>query len=369
MVVTAVGAPAADGTAIVQLTFLNDQYVAILVTPPDRVPASVVVGGTTTTTTLIRDGTAGSITVGVAGFVRVRYTAHLPRAPGATAVVTLAVDIGGEAVGVAAETARATDTAASDATVVVATLPSPTVDTGNAFLGNLSAYKPVYAVFGPGTNTDGFIQISFKYQLFGRGNTPLTERSWVDGIEFGYTQRMYWDLGAPSVPFRDIDYQPELFYLFAARSLGGNLLVAGQAGFRHESNGRDGAASRSLNTVYFHPTFAVPIGRYSLKLGPQVWAYLGSLSDNPDIVRYRGNVGLFAEIGRDDGFRFTTHSRINFATGRDAIDAELSYPLTRIFAHGPDLYVFGQGFAGYGENLLDYNRRTTRVRVGFGFVR
>jgi phospholipase A1 len=177
MVVTAVGAPAADGTAIVQLTFLNDQSAAILVTPPDRVPASVVVAGTTTTTTLIRDGTAGSITVGAAGFVRVRYTAHLPRAPGATAVVTLALDNGREAVGVAADSPRATDTVGSDATVVVATLPAPTVDTGNAFLGNLSAYEPVYAVFGPGTNTGGFIQISFKYQLLAEASRRWLSRA------------------------------------------------------------------------------------------------------------------------------------------------------------------------------------------------
>ena len=34
-----------------------------------------------------------------------------------------------------------------------------------------------------------------------------------------------------------------------------------------------------------------------------------------------------------------------------------------------NLYVFGQAFAGYGENLLDYNRQTTRLRVGVAIVR
>src|SRR3546814_9091632 len=45
--------------------------------------------------------------------------------------------------------------------------PSAKPDRGNAFLGNLSSYAPIYAVYGPGTSSDGRVQISFKYQLFG----------------------------------------------------------------------------------------------------------------------------------------------------------------------------------------------------------
>src|SRR3546814_15613140 len=43
--------------------------------------------------------------------------------------------------------------------------PSAKPDRGNAFLGNLSSYAPIYAVYGPGTSSDGRVQISFKYQL------------------------------------------------------------------------------------------------------------------------------------------------------------------------------------------------------------
>ncbi|HLU91876.1 MAG TPA: phospholipase A, partial [Pedomonas sp.] len=34
-----------------------------------------------------------------------------------------------------------------------------------------------------------------------------------------------------------------------------------------------------------------------------------------------------------------------------------------------NLYLFGQFFTGYGENLLDYNQRDTRLRAGFAIVR
>jgi len=36
---------------------------------------------------------------------------------------------------------------------------------------------------------------------------------------------------------------------------------------------------------------------------------------------------------------------------------------------GPDFYLFGQSFIGYGENLLDYDRHTTRFRLGVALVR
>src|SRR3546814_3432727 len=68
-------------------------------------------------------------------------------------------------------------------------------------------------VYGPDTNSEARIQFSFKYQLFASRRAEGLPRSWRDGLHFGYTQRMFWDLGAYSSPFRNIDFQPELFYL------------------------------------------------------------------------------------------------------------------------------------------------------------
>ncbi|MEC7931559.1 MAG: phospholipase A, partial [Pseudomonadota bacterium] len=41
----------------------------------------------------------------------------------------------------------------------------------------------------------------------------------------------------------------------------------------------------------------------------------------------------------------------------------------RLLGGGPDFYLFGQTFTGYGENLLDYNRRMKRLRIGLALVR
>ena len=74
-------------------------------------------------------------------------------------------------------------------------------------------------------------------------------------------------------------------------------------------------------------------------------------------------------MGKDDGLRLTTSARLNFESGKGGISNDISYPLPRLLGGGADLYVFGQSFIGYGENLLDYNIRTNRFRLGVALVR
>src|SRR5690606_7997626 len=135
-------------------------------------------------------------------------------------------------------------------------------------------------------------------------------------------------------------------------------------------NGKDGPDSRSINTFYIHPVVSTALGdAYRLSIGPSVAFYVGSLKDNPDIKRYRGNTGLLVEIDDADGLRLSTTTRYSFQSGRASFNAELSYPFDRIIDTSLNLYLFGQFFTGYGENLLDYNQRDTRLRAGFAIVR
>ena len=233
-------------------------------------------------------------------------------------------------------------------------------------LGNLSTYQPTYAVYGPGTDSDARLQLSLQYQLFGRTGERT---SWLDGVRIAFTQDIFWDLGRKSSPFHNVDYKPEIFYRWDARPISDTIALGGQAGLLHESNGRGGAESRTINTAYVQPEAILPLGDYQLTVGPRAWVYIGSLKDNPDIRHYRGNAGLSASIGRIDGWKLAATARLNPGSGNGALDALVSYPLPQLWSDGPRLYLFGQGFVGYGEDLLDYDRRQTRLRVGVGIVR
>lgn len=368
----------ADGPAMqVELTFLNSGTSSFA--PPARIAATIGTGGRALPVELIRVDREGAARAGAGRFVQARYSLALPAGVVADAGTTLTFAeedaltyplhlTDGARVTAEAPDARGTIAAPARpaaATALVAAKP----DQGNAFLGNLSSYAPIYAVYGPGTDTDARLQISFKYQLFGTPGAVGLDQPWANGIHFAFTQRMFWNLGRKSSPFRSVDFMPEVFYLLPATRIGDDLAVGAQAGFRHESNGRDGLASRSLNTVYVQPVATTTIGGLTVSAGPRLWLYAGSLEDNPDIRRYRGNTGLFAEIGRPDGWRLTTNSRLNPGSGKGAVDAELSYPLDRIVETNLNFYVFGQAFTGYGENLFDYDRSLTRVRIGIGIVR
>src|SRR3546814_16808951 len=96
---------------------------------------------------------------------------------------------------------------------------------------------------------------------------------------------MFWDLGAKSSPFRNIDFMPELFYLAPTMAFRSGVSLGGQGGFRHESNGRSGAGSRSLNTHSVQPVASVDLGSYRHSPGPRLGLYAGRPRDRRDIQR------------------------------------------------------------------------------------
>ncbi len=313
---------------------------------------------------LVRQGDPKAVPAG--GWALVDYRAALPGGAAAgSAVLSLEAGQGGYAfaLSVTEEGAPARTAEASPPP-----LP-PRRDTGErpwSVLTNLSADEPVYVVAGSGTDTDVKIQLSFQYQLFGRADESPT--SWLDGFRFAYTQRIFWDVPADSQPFRDVSYQPELFYRY---DLPGELWgghVGARAGFLHESNGKGGPDSRGYQYLYIQPQIAFPVGSYTVSIGPRLAAYVLGRDNNPDIARYRGHQALSLSIGRDDGLKLSTFSRYNFSTGKGSVDADLTYPVRRLIGRTP-LYLVVQGFTGYGEDLLDYNRRQTRVRAGLGIIR
>lgn len=380
--ISGLSVPDTDGRIAVDLRFLNSGGSSATITLPERVLAKLTGPNGEKTVWLDRPAqVAGSVVIAPQGFARVGYrlpsgfvtgeaTLSIPQWRTMEIALHATPDV---------KLAQASGQQYPSAGNAAQTPPEPTApnsgppadrSVGNAFVGNLAPYEPIYAVYGPGTDTEARIQISFEYHLFGSRSAQELPSSWRDGLHFAYTQRMFWDLRAKSMPFRNIDYQPEVIYVSPAKVFDNGVSLALQGGLRHESNGRDGEDSRSVNSIYVAPMAAIPLrGDWRVLVAPRLSFYVGDKSDNPDIVRYRGHAGLFLQVGDPEGLRVSTNTRFNVSSGKGAINTEVSYPLPRLLGGGPDFYLFAQGFAGYGENLLDYNRSITRLRVGFALVR
>jgi phospholipase A1/A2 len=234
----------------------------------------------------------------------------------------------------------------------------------------LSSHEPVYLLAGTRETTNVRFQISFKYRLFDHDGLAVGWLPLLAGLHFAYTQNSIWDLGNASKPFRDTSYRPSLFYLWkAADSAEPGKLQSVQAGFEHESNGKDGAASRSINTLFARPSWRVNFAsNLHIAIAPKLLVYLDK-TDNPDIQRYRGNADVHLRFGNDRGWLLTSNLRRSTANfGSTQFD--LSYPLKRSLFADAGGYLHFQYVNGYGESLLDYNvRRKSQFRVGFSIVR
>lgn len=238
----------------------------------------------------------------------------------------------------------------------------PVFDPVAFFKKHLSPYEPIYFVAGSESPNAKF-QFGFKYQVLDTdGDDEL-----LQGLHVAYTQTSLWDLSAPSAPFFDSSYKPELLYSYSGL-LGDAktnwLHLDLQFGAQHESNGKGGGSSRSLNIAYFRPTLTLgQMEGLHLTLQPRVWNYLGDLSDNPDIDEYRGFFDLRAALTWRE-FQLSAFGRIGKSGQNHSVQVDFTYLVPRTA-----LYLDVQYFTGYGESLLRYNQRSDVIRVGVSLFR
>ncbi len=235
----------------------------------------------------------------------------------------------------------------------------------------LSFYDPMYFVVGANGGATARFQLSFKYRLFDREGSVVRMLPFLEGLHFGYTQTSLWDLSTRSAPFRDTSYRPAFFYQFAVPMASDSRhRLSWRTGLEHESNGREGVKSRSINTAFVEGDWRYGIGGGLSHIGitPKLWAYLEK-SDNPDIQRYRGYSQLGLRAGRDDGWLARVTLRRG-ESGKGSTQVDLSYPLRQSIFSSVGAFVYLQYFDGEGETLLDYDRNEhTQFRIGFSIVR
>lgn len=176
-----------------------------------------------------------------------------------------------------------------------------------------------------------------------------------------YTQRSWWQLSnrgaGASSPFRETNYEPQIFLGWATDySLGGWTLRDVETGLNHQSNGRSDPTSRSWNRVYAR--LMAENGNWLVEVKP--WYRLPeseSNDDNPDITKYMGYYRLTLGYQMGDSI-FSVKTHYNWNSGYGSAELGWSYPITE------HVRFYSQVFSGYGESLIDYNHRQTRVGVG-----
>ena len=173
-----------------------------------------------------------------------------------------------------------------------------------------------------------------------------------------YSQKAMWNIFEESLPFHDLNFNPGLGIqtpIFIKGRLVGSTLIM----VEHESNGRDGEASRSWNKISFA---ASAFMNRNLMLHAKAWIPIIDGQQNKDILKYSG---IF-----QGGAQFISNNRRWVADVTFVKRQGWNFSFNTIINVGfrirekDNQFLMLHFYDGYGENMLDYNKYHCRLRVG-----
>jgi len=203
-------------------------------------------------------------------------------------------------------------------------------------------------------NSEMKFQLSFQTKLWDNMGDQQAD------LWFSYTQVAYWQLfnGEISAPFRETNYEPEVFASFLTSydflGLTGRVV---NLGLSHQSNGRAEPLSRSWNRIYAEFIFE----RDDFALSFKPWYRIeedDDDDDNPDIEDFMGTyeIRAYQKWGNQ---LFSAMARNVFdSEHRYNLELEWSFPIKR------RLRGLVQWYNGYGENMIDYDHKNHRLAIG-----
>lgn len=218
-----------------------------------------------------------------------------------------------------------------------------------------------FAVVSPNSHPN-HNEVKFQLSIKARLWHNLFSKYDNGDLYFGYTQQSWWQAynSKASSPFRETNYEPELFAEFTNHSeFLGFTNVLNRVGFEHQSNGRADPISRSWNRLYAEGIFVR--GPIQLDLKPW-WRIPESkdTDDNHDIEDYMG-YGQASVVYNTHGNEFSYTVIGNPFKGNFGHKFEYSFPLW------DKIHGFLQYYHGYGESMIDYNRSVNRIGIGVDF--
>jgi phospholipase A1 len=218
----------------------------------------------------------------------------------------------------------------------------------------ISGYKSTYIAAGNISNQVKF-QVSFKYGLFYPYDT---------GLYFTYTQINKWNIYDRSSPFHCSDYNPSLMYEKENFKVFDFIRLIP---YEHKSNGKSGIDNRSTDRYFIESQ--ISYGDFiNIGIREKAGGFYSVANKNHDIKRYIGffETEVFAQIKSRHGY--LGHERISlkgeFTHKFYWYEAEFSF---RIFTTKFRPHIYVQYFRGYGEFLIDYNKKSEALRAGLIF--
>ena len=200
-----------------------------------------------------------------------------------------------------------------------------------------------------------------------------TNSSRKDSIWVGYSQQSFWQVfnTGLSRPFRTTDHEPEVFYVYpsdAQLPMGWRWRYTG-AGLVHHSNGQSNPLSRSWNRWYLMT--GAELGN-SWQLHAKAWHRVSEserADDNPQIQNFwgRGEVKLLWHPNAHNTLALSARGSLGRGYGSGRLE------WLRTLGEGwnggqSNLRMHVQLFSGYGQSLIDYNRKRTTLSVGLSLL-
>ncbi|CAM4219800.1 phospholipase A [Gillisia hiemivivida] len=203
-------------------------------------------------------------------------------------------------------------------------------------------------------NSDIKYQISFK-QMVSRATLPLNSYLFVT-----YTQKAFWNVYRDSSPFEEINFNPGVGVGKPVFNREGYIFGLAELKFEHESNGRDSLDSRSWNRIT--GVFHTPLGRRTI-LSAKAWLPFAYTENHPDLLDYvgLGEVKVEQTILANRLIASVT-VRKGLKDWKGSVSSRIYY---KLFNNSGNQYLMLEWFAGYAESLIDYNKYTSMVRLGY----
>jgi phospholipase A1 len=192
-----------------------------------------------------------------------------------------------------------------------------------------------------------------KFQISVKANLISFKQG---SLAFAYTQKSFWQFydTKESRPFRESNYNPEVFYRFGGRAKHIDL------GYEHESNGRSEPESRSWDRIYLKLQYSSKFFKSSAKW----WTVVDEEDSGDEYPERLKEMKDFYGNGELE-LAFFAYKTIYKTLIRYNTSTYKSFTESKILWRLYDKYYWGLTYTkGYGNSLRSYNVNMETFGVG-----